>query len=199
LTAEANSSTGKEDFPSEMIGFYKDGRQINDIVDTDVEGICIIPDLRDKTEWDRKLWNKLIKIGRKLEPRIKGETWGEHKLSTPHINAILGTLDYYGATRDQINLASHDLKIAKYRIWDWLGMCYTGALSSGGCSKQTFNCIENMVKLYVSMENVGGFAWFLKGHDLDVEEPKKCKHCISSYKSWMKEVKQQGKNPNDYF
>lgn len=188
--------TGTPEGAEKVIAMDKDGNQLNDIEDPNVEGFCFIKKLREESpEYDRKLWNELIHIGKIIEPRIEGETYGMNNLSKPFINAIMGTLQYYGATEKQLNQIHQDLAVARYRLWDWLGMCYTGALWAKG---QTFKCIENMVKLYIYQENVGGFCWWLRDHDLDVEEPHRCGDCINSYRNWMKDTKAKGLNPNDF-
>ena len=187
---------GTPDGADKVIALDKEGNQLNDIEDGSIEGFCFIKKLRDESpEYDRKLWNELIRIGRNLEPRIEGETFGQNNLSKPFIETILDTLKYYGAEENQLRQTLQDLAIARYRLWDWLGMCYTGALWAKG---RTFTCIENMVKLYICQEDVGGFVWWLRGHDLDVEEPHRCGDCINSYRNWMKDVKQKGLNPNDF-
>ena len=187
---------GDENGVDKVIALDSKGNQLNDIEDPNVEGYCFIKELREKSpEYDRKLWNELISIGRRIEPNNAGENFGVNKLSKPFLHAIMGTLQYYGATEKQLNQTWQDLAIARYRIWDWLGMCYTGALWADG---RTFTCIENMVKLYIAQEDVGGFCWWLRGHDLDVEEPRRCGDCINSYRNWLKEIKDKGKNPNDY-
>jgi hypothetical protein len=91
------------------------------------------------------------------------------------------------------------LKVAKYRIFDWLGMAYTGRLDAKKGS-ELFSGIEKMVKLYVLQKNVGGFCWFLRGHDLDVSYKPvfRCPDCIKSYKYWMEEIKENGGNPEEY-
>ena len=113
------------------------------------------------------------------------------------INAIIGTLQYFGLSDNFAKQAAWDLKVAKYRIWDWLGMCYTGRLEAKHGSL-LFNAIEQMVKLYIAQKDVGGFCWFLRGHDLEVEEPHRCEDCIKSYRDWIKDVKGQGKNPDEF-
>ena len=169
--------------------YDKDGNKVNDIDDPNVLGICCIKKFRDKANYDRKLWNELIKVGRELEKDLC------HELPLPFVKSIIGTLEYYGASKDQIQQCYIDLVQAKYKIWDWLGMIYTGALWAEGI---TFTCIENMVKLYIEQKDVGGFGWWLRGHDLDCEEPKRCTDCIQSYKNWKEEILSKGNDPNNY-
>lgn len=143
--------------------------------------------------YDSKLWTELMEVGKKIEKR---ET---HEMPTPMINAIVETLRYFGLDEGHCKMAYFDLKVAKYRIFDWLGMAYTGRLDAKKGS-ELFSGIEKMVKLYVLQKNVGGFCWFLRGHDLDVSYKPvfRCPDCIKSYKNWMEEIKENGGNPEEY-
>ena len=141
------------------------------------------------------LWEELIKVGKEIEPGTPGNP--THSMPVPMINAIVETLRFFGLDDSGCKLAYWDLLQAKYRIWDWLGMCYTGRLEVKADS-QVFHCIEMMVKLYIEQKDVGGFCWFLRGHDLEVEEPHRCEDCIKSYKEWVEDIKEQGANPDDY-
>lgn len=142
-----------------------------------------------KQEYDSKLHAEMCEVGRKLE---KKQT---HQLPKPFLNAMLGTMEYYGATEAQLKQAKFDLFFAKYKIWDALGMWYTGRLNAKG---QLLKCLEHFCKIYIAQNHVGGFGWWLRGHDLDVEEPSHCEDCIESYKSWLTEIVNKGGNPNDY-
>jgi len=131
--------------------------------------------------YNKKLHSELLEIGKKLE---KATT---HKLETPFIETLMATLQYFGADKGQLQQVAFDLVTAKYKIWDWLGMCYTGRLEKENenyYETSVFKGIEKMVKLYIFQNHVGGFAWWLRAHDMDFEEPKRCKDCIGSYDSW---------------
>jgi hypothetical protein len=138
--------------------------------------------------YDQKLHSRLLEVGNKIE---KSQT---HSLEPPFINAVLGTLEYFGSSNEQLQLARFDLCVAKYKIYDWLGMAYTGRyqiVQDPLASQTFFETIQKLVKLYVLMQNVGGFGWFLRGHDLDVEEPALCEHCIKSYNEWHNQTPEQ--------
>jgi len=144
--------------------------------------------------YDQKLHSALLEVGRKVE---KSQT---HSLESPFINAVLGTLEYFGASNEQLTLVKFDLCVAKYKIYDWLGMAYTGRyqIEKDPLASQTFfETIEKLVKLYVLMKNVGGFGWFLRGHDLDVEEPARCEDCIKSYNEWHNKTPEQRQKEQD--
>ena len=130
--------------------------------------------------YNEKKHEQLIALGRKLE---KGVT---HKLDDPFVESILGTLQFFNASSPEMGQFAFDLKVAKYKIWDFLGMNY----DSEYLQKQpVFVGLEHLVDLYIKMENLGGFAWFLRGHDLQCEKPKKCEDCIKSYSDWKNEQK----------
>ncbi len=129
-------------------------------------------------KYDDKKHGRLLEVGRKIE---KGVT---HKLEPPFIDSILGTLEFFGASDAEMKQFIFDLKVAKYKIWDFLGMSYDSEYIQ---SKPVFIGFDKLVDLYTKMKDVGGFAWFLRGHDLDIEEPKKCADCIKSYQDWKKE------------
>jgi len=129
-------------------------------------------------KYNEEKHGRLLEVGRKIE---KGVT---HKLEPPFIDTILGTLEFFGADDKDIGQAVFDLKAAKYKIWDWLGFSYDSKYNQ---DKPIFVGLDKLVDLYIKMENVGGFAWFLRGHDLQVEEPHKCKDCIKSYEDWKNE------------
>ena len=174
------------------------GKQWNDIEDSSIEATSYFKDQRDLNKTDNKLWRELIKVGKEIERGVilqDGTLDPVNDMPYPMISVIVETLRYYGLDDTHCKLAYWDLLTAKYRIWDWLGMVYNGRLDATGV---TFKGIEKLVKLYILQKDVGGFCWFLRGHDLDVEEPHRCEDCIESYKSWMKEIKDAGKDPNNY-
>ena len=206
------------------------GNQVNDITEKSKQlGYCCIPSLREKSpKFDKKLWNELIRVGKDLEKDsepdfgeldlpLEYEVGGKRKSKlefgdvmpdtsrikvrpNPMIEVFINTMIYYGAGNDVVKQMKHDMYIARYRLWDLLGMYYTGALCNTQgipINGQTFECVEKMVKLYIKMKDVGGFFWFLRGHDLDVEKPKRCKGCIKSYKDWVAEIPKK-RSMNDY-
>lgn len=135
-------------------------------------------------QYDEQLHSTLLEVGRELETRVS------HELELPFVESIMATLDYFGANQAQMSLIKFDLLRAQYKIFDFLGMAYTGRLndpSDSIASQQVHNAIEKMVKLYILQKHVGGFAWFLRGHDLDIEEPSRCEDCIKSYDEWRAE------------
>jgi len=190
-----NKSNESEVDTSRLVAM-KDGVQINDIEDPNVEGTCFFQDLREQATFDSKRHHELLRIGKEVE-RGTYDNPIVNTMPTPMINAIVDTLRHFGLDDVMAKQAMWDLKVARYRVYDWLGMCYTGRLEVEADSP-VFKCIEMMVKLYIEQKDVGGFCWFLRGHDLEVEEPHRCEDCIKSYKEWVEDIKEQGANPDDY-
>ena len=133
-------------------------------------------------QYNEQKHEQLIEVGRKLE---KGVT---HKLEPPFVDSILGTLEFFGADQAELQQFSFDLKVAKYKVWDFLGMNYDSEYMQ---SKPVFQGLDKLVDLYIKTEHVGGFAWFLRGHDLEIEEPHKCDDCIKSYEDWSSKSPEQ--------
>ena len=144
----------------------------------------------EKPKYDEGLHAELLEVGTKIEKKMT------HQLPKPFVGTILGTLEFFGASSAQLAQAKMDLTFAKFKIWDMLGIWYTGGLVHA--KGEVFDCIEKMVKLYILQKHVGGWAWWLRGHDLQIEEPSECQDCKDSYDSWLKEILEEGKNPDDY-
>ena len=145
-------------------------------------------------KYNRKLHSELLETGRRIERRQT------HTLEPQFITSIMGTLEFFGASIEQLTLAKFDLCVAKYKIYDWLGMAYTGRyqiVNDPLASQTFFETIKKLVKLYVLMKNVGGFGWFLRGHDLQVEKPSRCEHCIKSYSEWHNKTQEQLQEEQD--
>ena len=139
-------------------------------------------------KYDKELHSKLLTCGRSIE---KNTT---HSLEKPFVETIYETLSYFGCTKGQLGLVAFDLSTAKYKIFDWLGMAYTGRIddpNDESASISAHNIIEKMIKLYILQSHVGGFAWWLRGHDLDVEEPSRCEDCIKSYNEWHNQTDEE--------
>lgn len=141
---------------------------------------------------DMKLHTQLLKIGHDIE---KKDT---HGLEDVMIDGIISTFDFMGAGADHIQQMIYDLKAARYKIFDWLGMMYTGRYKTGDTSDDiVFKVVEMMVKHYVAMKDVGGWVWSYRGHidlqvEMDVKKPYAngihCQDCIDSYKGWHEEM-----------
>ena len=133
---------------------------------------------------DSELHSNLLEIGRKLE------TTEAHKLEPIIIEGLISTFDYMGVSDGHLAQMTMDLmpqgntyvsenrKInfvppmhPQYKIFDWLGMMYDGRCVIGVQEDLLcFKIIELMVKHYIAMKDVGGWAWSYRGHiDLESE------------------------------
>lgn len=67
-----------------------------------------------------KLWSFIVAEGRKIEPRCEGIA---NKFNADDIKTIIGTMEFFGATDIWLNKTIYDLRVPKYRLFDWLAMC----------------------------------------------------------------------------
>jgi hypothetical protein len=149
----------------------------------------------DECKPDMNLHRELLRIGHDIE---RGTT---HTLEDVMIDGIIATFDVMGASSAHIQMMIFDLKKAKYKIFDWLGMMYTGRYQSGDTSdKMVFKIVQKMVEHYVVMKDVGGWAWSYRGHiDLEAEFDMNksysngihCQDCIDSYMNWQEDMKRE--------
>ncbi len=145
-------------------------------------------------EYNKELHSQLLSCGKSIERS------NVHGLEKPFVETILATLDFFGATKAQLGLVHFDLVQAQYKIFDWLGMAYTGRIedpNDSSATKSVHDCIENMIKLYLAQKHVGGFAWWLRGHDLQVEKPSRCVDCIKSYDDWHNQTDEERQKEQD--
>ena len=136
------------------------------------------------TPQDQELYDELKKVGSQIELD------SINKLESPFIDSIVATLEYFNVTKSHLKLTSYLLKVERLKIVDYLGMAFSDRYNLKNHEAGNFNfkeIIRTMIKLYIAQKNVGGFAWWLRGHDLDIEKPSYCKDCIESYANWHKE------------
>lgn len=139
--------------------------------------------------YDIKLWDELMKVGRKIE---KGEPDPVNHLTREDKETILATLQYYGASDKQLRFVGMDLgEPFRYRVFDWLGMCYQGRLDVQ--EGELFECLEMMVKLYILQKHIGGFVQWLRGHDSAIEKPTRCEDCIETYNHYASQTPEERK------
>lgn len=179
-------------------------------------------------KYDTKKHARLLEVGRAIE---KGVT---HELEPEMIDGIIATFDVLGVHNGHLFQIVSDLcdsrwpshnnskqyswisynratqfvpmLSAKYKIYDWLGMMYSGRCIIGKpedeiCAK----IVDHMVDHYIAMKHVGGWAWSYRGHiDLQIElEIKRyvggihCQDCIDSYESWHSQTPDERQAEND--
>lgn len=149
-------------------------------------------------EYNTQLHTKLIEVGKNIE---KGLT---HSLEPQMIDGIIATLQYFGLSAGQQLTLEYDLKVAKYKIFDWLGMWYSGRCETDDAraTQVIQDVIEKMITHYIAMEHVGGWAWSFRGHiDMDCATDEilneKCAECIESYKHWHNQTITQRENEQE--
>ena len=139
------------------------------------------------TPQENQTYEELKTVGSKVE-----NLESINKLESPFIDSIVATLDYFNVEPKHLKLTKYVLSVERMKIVDYLGMAFTGRFDLPNDEAGNFNfhqIISKMVTLYIEQKNVGGFAWWLKGHDLDIEKPSYCKNCIDSYANWQEDQK----------
>ncbi len=144
---------------------------------------------------DKQLYEQLKTVGHAVE---KDE---RHSLESPFIDSIVGTLDYFGVGRKHLVITNTILREDRIKIYDYLGLCLNGSLDLPEdpiSNRNLRETIRKLAKLYIEQKHVGGFGWWLRGHDLDIEQPCRCEDCIKSYDNWHNETpKQRAKAQQD--
>ena len=142
----------------------------------------------NKHNKDKGLYDQLVKVGSAIEQSDK------HTLESPFIDSIVGTLQYYGVGQTHLNISYTVLRQDKLKIYDFIGLAMSDRLNLADdpvSSKNMVDIATKLAKLYIAQKHVGGFGWWLRGHDLDIEEPNHCKDCIKSYDEWHNETPKQ--------
>jgi len=99
--------------------------------------------------YNKNTHNELLDIGMKSEGTYETGHIINH-LSIDDISVILATMKVKNANSDAIWITERDLRFSKYKIYDWLGMLFSGS----------HNCIENETILKILV----GTYIFAKGH-----------------------------------
>jgi len=144
---------------------------------------------------DKQLYDQLKLVGDTVESSDR------HKLESPFIDSIVGTLEYYGVDDRHLNTCNVILRQDKLKIYDFLGVVFRGGINlfdSEVSNKNLHEGIRKLIEVYILQKDVGGFGWWLRGHDLDVEKPSHCDDCIKSYNEWHNQTpKQRHKEQED--
>jgi hypothetical protein len=70
---------------------------------------------------NNELWSQIIREGKKNQSNPE-----QNVLSPDDVNIVLGTMDFFSASHGWLGLTLFDLNTAKYKVFDWLGMCIMG-------------------------------------------------------------------------
>ncbi len=143
---------------------------------------------------DQQLYAQLKLVGSTVETSEK------HKLESPFIDSIVGTLDYFGVSEHTLRVCNTILRQDKIKIYDFLGIVLRGGINHYEDQVSNANLhdgIRKIIQVYILQKNVGGFGWWLRGHDFDVEEASHCDDCIKSYNEWHNQSPQQRRKEYD--
>jgi hypothetical protein len=70
--------------------------------------------------YNRELWNEVVQSGGLVDT---GET---NNFDESDINTVIALLDYFNASNIFMKQTYFDLKVAKFRLFDWLAMAIMG-------------------------------------------------------------------------
>lgn len=112
-------------------------------------------------EYISKLWKSLIENGRKKE---KG-TINHICENYDDLNTFYATLDYFGKMN---GLTKMDVEVAKYKIYDLLGMCLTGRYDEPEkIIEHSKNIFVALAVIYINTNTIQEFIDFLRYIDLE--------------------------------
>lgn len=107
-------------------------------------------------------WQAVMKAGRKHN---KGIT---HKIDRNGVQAIVGTLDFFGASQTYLQQTMFDLTRAKYKIYDWLAMGLNGRCDDN--NTQNKQALRVIVHSFLKAEgNEHKFIEDLQQTDYDID------------------------------
>lgn len=101
------------------------------------------------------LWEELMKVGRKIEREEEGIA---HSMTEKQLYDVFSTIDYIvpGGVPDPMRLNAQwdfDMKRAKYRLFDELGMALGGRL---GEDKETIGWAKKLSESYITCVKESG-------------------------------------------
>jgi hypothetical protein len=132
----------------------------------------------------REIWIRLMKNGSEKEPESKGIA---NKLSDEDIETILQTMEFFGIDENGLKQAYFDLKIPKYRVFDWLGMCLQGRCGIMEMPPEN-NVFVALATIYLNTNAVLQFINFLRYCDLQLWEGRFTSPELASYiAEWNKD------------
>ena len=117
-------------------------------------------------------WERVIKLGKEREPEVKGITWEDHGLDRDDINTVLGTIQFF-SNRKLFKLSQHDLIVAKYRLFDFIGMLLDGRdLTKKYPNSGNLRTTEVLTYSYLKSESLEDFIRDLRVTDYQIVKPK---------------------------
>lgn len=122
-----------------------------------------------------------MKLGREREKRIA------NTLDLSDISVICATLDFFGEIRAIQRQSAWDLRIPKYRVFDWLAMNLDRCINEGQ-SNNASNVWVALGNVYLNTTSPAQFVEALRFNDLQLYEGKfDTKEFCESIKKWNEE------------
>ncbi|MHB1764968.1 MAG: hypothetical protein ACYCS1_05460 [Gammaproteobacteria bacterium] len=110
------------------------------------------------------LWEKMMKIGRAREKTINREPI--NTLTDADMETIIATLEYFGTGENDLKQAMWDLRTARYRVFDWLGMGLMGRIDASKNNED--NIIFALSEIYCNVNFMREWIDMLRYVDLDL-------------------------------
>jgi hypothetical protein len=92
-----------------------------------------------------RLWKEVVRKGRKQE---RGAT---NKLTGDELITIVATADAFGCNYNFIRQIVFDLGVAKYKLWDWIGMLLTDRYKGYGETEKELKNAERFVRIIAEL------------------------------------------------
>lgn len=73
-------------------------------------------------------WNKVMAMESKDTRHGRAPFQLANNLTTDEIETILATMEFFGASMPDLQQTAFDLKIPRYRVFDWLAMAIMGRI-----------------------------------------------------------------------
>jgi len=148
---------------------YKEGLYNNKLVDWFAEDELQFLDKQERrnssNSFNESLWKQLIENGRSKE---KGVT---NNLADIDVITTKETLEFFGI--EAAGLIIFDLHVAKYKVYDALGMWLQGRLSKNDQSvSDNDNIFVALANVYIHTKYVSQFVDYLRFMDLELDQGK---------------------------
>jgi hypothetical protein len=92
-----------------------------------------------------RLWKEVVRKGRRQERGIT------NSLTKDEITTIVATADAFGCNPDFIGRIAFDLGVARYNLWDWIGMLLTDRYKGYGETETELKNAERFVRIMAEL------------------------------------------------
>ncbi len=108
---------------------------------------------------NQNTWNSIMK----LKSKDKRHTGVANTLDSNDRETILATADFFGAEQNDLFQINFDLGVARYRVFDWLGMAVMGRMTNR-------NALKVFVHSFLKVNgDVDKFIQDLRETDYDID------------------------------